>query len=123
MSVTSNWSFIWKSIRTYTTKSQNDATINDLENPNSATNDRITFHFCSYSKLLSPSFLHITKLKLLKSYEKCFLFQLNSSFGSCNIQILEGNKEVENWNNYEITKWIAYITNFNFWKNSKTTLN
>ena len=35
-------------------------------------------------------------MKPLKSYEKCRLFHLNYSFSSCNIQILGGNKEVEN---------------------------
>ena len=35
-------------------------------------------------------------MKPLKSKEKCFLFHLNCSFGSCNIPILEGNYEVEN---------------------------
>ena len=49
---------------------------------------RITFHPCSNSKLLSPIILHFTKIKLLKSYEKCFLFHLNCS----------------KWNNYDITK-------------------
>ena len=59
----------------------------DIGNPNSATSDRITFHLCSYSKLVSPSIIYFTKIKPLKSYEKCFLFHLNSSFGFCNIQI------------------------------------
>ena len=63
----------------------------DFESPNSARNDRITFHFCSYSKVKSPNFLHLTKTKPLKSYQKCFLYHLNCSFGSCNIQILERN--------------------------------
>ena len=79
-------------------KSQNGNIIyqSDLGNPNSATNHRITFHICSYSKLVSPIILHFTKMKPLKSKEKCFLFYLNCSFGSCNIPILEGNYEVEN---------------------------
>ena len=42
-------------------------------------------------KLVSPSFVHFTKIKPLKSYQKCFLFHPNCSFGSCNIQMLEGN--------------------------------
>ena len=63
----------------------------DLGNPNSATNDGITFYLCSYSKLLSPIILHFTKTKPLNCYGKCFLFHLNCSFGSCSIQILEGN--------------------------------
>ena len=54
-----------------------------LENLSSATNDRITFHLCSYSKLRSPIILHLTKINPSKSYEKCFfLFHLNCSFGS-----------------------------------------
>ena len=44
----------------------------DLGNPNSATNARITFHLCSYSKFMSPIILHFTKIKPLKITKKCF---------------------------------------------------
>ena len=119
----SNWSFIWKSKKTiYYKISRWCHYQSDLENPNSAANNKITFYLCSNSKLSFPSFLHFTKINLFKSYEKCFLFQLNGSFGTCNIGILEGKYKFKKWNNYDISKWIAYITNFNFWKNSKTSL-
>lgn len=42
----------------------------DIENPNPATNDRITFHHCPYSRLVSPVILIFTKIKLMKSYIK-----------------------------------------------------
>ena len=54
----------------------------DHENSNQATNDRITFHLCAYSKLVSPVTLNCTKINPLKSYKKCFLFHLNRSFDS-----------------------------------------
>ena len=70
----------------------------DLENLNSATNDRITFHLCSNTELLSPIILHFTKIKkcyekFIKSYKKCLLFHLNFF---CNIQVLWGKNEFEN---------------------------
>ena len=43
-----------------------------------------------------PIILYFIKIKPLKSFEKQLLFHLNCSFGSCNIQILEENYEVEN---------------------------
>ena len=46
----------------------------DLENLNSATNDRITFHLCLFSKLVSPIILHFTKMNPLRSYENAFCF-------------------------------------------------
>ena len=97
-----------------------------LENPNTATNDRIAFHLCSYSKLLSRIILHFTKIKPLKSYQKCLLFHLNCFFGFWNIQILReiwGNWEVENgiimasWNG--LCKLLILI----FGKTCKTSLN
>ena len=78
----------------------------DLENPNPATIDRINFDLCVYSGLVYPVILNCTKKKPLKSYKKCFLFHLNCSFGSWNMQILGGNQEVENgiittlWNRF-----------------------
>ena len=38
----------------------------DHENPNPETNDRITFHLCAYSKLVSPVILNFTKVNPLK---------------------------------------------------------
>ena len=55
-------------------------------------------------------FFHIQSLRLvafyislLKSYEKCFLFYLNCSFGSCNVQVLGESSEVEN--GITMTSW------------------
>ena len=48
----------------------------------------ILSHAQSFCLLL---FLCFTKIKPLKSYEKCFLFHLKLFYGSCNIQILGGN--------------------------------
>ena len=92
----------------------------DLENSNSARNDRIAFHFYSYLKLVSPNFLHFNKIKPLKSYEKCFLFHLSCSFGSCNIQILRRKLEVKNgiiitsWNRLHILS-VTYPEQFSYW--------
>ena len=36
----------------------------DLENPNPAKNNGITFHLCEYSKLVSPAILNFTKINL-----------------------------------------------------------
>ena len=44
----------------------------DLEQPNPATNDRITFHLCACLKLVSPVILNLTKINPLKSCKKCF---------------------------------------------------
>ena len=63
----------------------------DLENPNAATNDRITFHLRAYSKLVSAVVLNFTKTNPLKVIKNVSLFHLNYSFGSCNMQILGGN--------------------------------
>ena len=63
----------------------------DLGNSDSAINDRINFHFFSFSKLVSPIILYFTKMKPLKCYEKLFLFPLSCSFGSCNTQISKEN--------------------------------
>ena len=71
-------------------------------------NHRITFHLCSYLKLVSPNILHFTKIKPLKSYEKYLLFHLNYSFGSCNIQILRENWEVDN--GIIMTSWTRMCT-------------
>ena len=68
----------------------------DLEQPNPATNDRITFHLCACLKLASTVILNLTKINPLKSCKKCFLFQLNCLFGSWNMQFLGGNQEVKN---------------------------
>ena len=38
----------------------------DHENPNPATNDRITFHLCAYSMLVSPVSLNFTKINTLQ---------------------------------------------------------
>ena len=38
----------------------------DHEKPNPETNDRITFHLCAYSKLVSPVILNFTKVNPLK---------------------------------------------------------
>ena len=37
----------------------------DHENPNPATNDRITFQLCAYSMLVSPVSLNFTKINTL----------------------------------------------------------
>ena len=42
-------------------------------------------------KACIPFILNFTKINLLKSYKKCFLFQLNCTFGSWNMEILEEN--------------------------------
>ena len=63
----------------------------DHENSNQATNDRITFHLCAYSKLVSAVILNFTKTNPLKFIKNVSLFHLNYSFGSCNMQILGGN--------------------------------
>ena len=102
--------------RPYTTKSQGNATINQIfKTPTELQIIRLLSIFVQIRSFRFLVFLHSTKINLLKSYEKCFLFQLNGSFGTCNIRILEGNYKVKKWNNYDISKWIAYITNFNFW--------
>ena len=67
----------------------------DLENPNSATNDRITFHLFLYPKPVSPIVLHLTIIDPLKSYGTYFLFQLNCSFGFSNIQFLGESYKIE----------------------------
>ena len=94
----------------------------DLQNPNSATNDRITFHLCSYSKLVSP-IIFISPKKSLKSYKKCLLCHLNFSFGSCNIQILGGNQEVENEIIMTSWNWFCKLLTLIYEKTWKTTLN
>ena len=97
----------------------------DLENSNSAGNERIAFDFCSYLKLVSPNFLQFTTINLFKSYEKCFLFHLNCSYGSCNIQILEGNWKLKNgiiitsWNSLHILP-VTYPEQFSYWYTNMT---
>ena len=86
-----------------------------LGNPNSAKNDRITFLLCSYSNFAFPIILYLTKIKPLKGYEKCILFYLNFFFGSCNTQIVEGNKKVEN--GIIMTSWNGLLK---FGKNQKS---
>ena len=89
----SNWSFIWKSKRLYLCYKFSKWWYYqlDLENPNSARNDRIAFHFCLYLKIVPTNYSHFTKMKLKSIYQKCFSFHLNCPFSSCNIQILEEN--------------------------------
>ena len=88
----SNWSFIWNSKRLYATKSQNDATNNQiLETPTLPQMTGLFSIFVHIQSLFLLLFLHFTKIEPLKSYGKCFLFHLNSLFGSCNIQISGGN--------------------------------
>ena len=87
----------------------------DIGNPNSATSDRITFHLCSYSKLVSPSIIYFTKIKPLKSYEKCFVSpkQFFWFLQYSNLFQLGSWK----WNNYDIMK---RITNLIFGKTQKS---
>ena len=91
----------------------------DLENPNSTTNDRTAFHLCSYSKFVSTIILNFTKIKFLKSYEDCFLFHINCSYGSCNIPFLGGEQEVEN--EITMTSWngLCKLTTVTFGKTQK----
>ena len=94
----------------------------DFENSNSARNDRIAFHFCSYLKLVPPNFLHFTKIKPLKSYEKCFLFHLNCSFGSCKNPHFRRKLEVKDgiiiiWNRLHILP-VNYPEQFSCWHTS-----
>ena len=93
----------------------------DPENPNSnpATNYRITFHLCSYWKLVSPIILHFIRINPLKSYEKL----LNCSFGSRNIQILEENYEVENGIIMRSYNGLRKLLTLLFAKTRKTSLN
>ena len=87
----SNWSFLWNSKRLYATKPQNDHTNNPiLEIPTQPQMTGFLSIFVLIQSLRLRLFLHLTKIEPLKSYEKCFLFHLNCSFGSCNIQILRG---------------------------------
>ena len=90
----------------------------DLGNLNSATNDRIIFHLCSYSKFASPIILNFTKIKPLKSNKNVFLLHLNCSFGSCHVRFRRKLGSWK-WNNYEIMKRIAKITNLIFGKTQK----
>ena len=94
----------------------------DFENSNSARNDRIAFHFCSYLKLVPPNFLYFTKIKPLKSYEKCFLFHLNCSFGSCKNPHFRRKLEVKDgiiiiWNRLHILP-VNYPEQFSCWHTS-----
>ena len=45
-----------------------------LENSNSARNNKITFHLCSYFKQVSSNFLHFTKIKPLEVMKSAFCF-------------------------------------------------
>ena len=75
----------------YATKPQNDHTNNPiLEIPTQPQMTGFLSIFVLIQSLRLRLFLHLTKIEPLKSYEKCFLFHLNCSFGSCNIQILRG---------------------------------
>ena len=116
----SNWSFIWNSKRLYAIKSQNDRTNNEImEIPTQPQMTGFLSIFVHTQSLRLLLFLHLTKTKPLKSYEQCFLFHLNCSFGSCDTRKLGSWKR----NNYDMTIWIAWITNFNFWENWKTCSN
>ena len=76
-------------------------------------------------------FIFSTKWKPFKTYEKCFLFHLKSSFCSWDFwdliflsltfhtfQIKKGKWK---WNNFGVMNWLAYISRCNFWK-SKTKI-
>ena len=54
----------------------------DLENPNPARNEGITFHLVAYSKLVSPVISNFTGINPLKSHITCFLFHVNGTFDS-----------------------------------------
>ena len=53
----------------------------------------ISLFICKVYKAYIFTFFQIKPLKI---YEKCFLFHLSCCFGSCNIQILGWNLEIEN---------------------------
>ena len=71
----SNWSFIWNSKRLYATKSQNDATNNQiLETPTLPQMTRLFSIFVHIQSLFLLLFSHFSKIEPLKSYGKCFFF-------------------------------------------------
>ena len=83
-------SFIWNSKRLYATKSQNGAVkIRSLE-PQLSYKWQCYFLYLFKFKACFYYYFHVSP-----SYEKCFLFHLNCSFSSCNIQILGGNQKLK----------------------------
>ena len=82
----------------------------DLENPNSATNDWITFHLWSYSKLLSSIILHLTKIKKINNLKKKIVSPKLKAFFIifCFLQYSNFTRKLGSlkWNNYDIMKWI-----------------
>ena len=68
-----NWKFIWNSKRLYATKSQNDATNNQiLETPTQPQMPGLIFIFINIQSLCLKLFLYFTKIKPLKSYKFFF---------------------------------------------------
>ena len=81
----------------------------DLENSNSARNDRIAFHFCSYLKLVSPNFLHFNKIKPLKLL---FWFLQYSNFRR-KLEVKNGII-ITSWNRLHILP-VTYPEQFSYW--------
>ena len=102
----------------YARKYQNDApTYQMFFDPNSATNNCISFNLCSFSKLMFSNILYFNKIKPFKNYKKCFLCHLKHSYSSWIIPIFDifslfaQNIRISAWNwkwdNYDFMKCLA----------------